>query len=76
MHHVVPTLRVAKLAASRSFYERGLGFRVDWEQANDAGELFAQLSRESLLLYLSERADDGAGPALVHLYVPSVARPI
>lgn len=72
MYEVVPTLRVAKLAASRSFYERGLGFRIDWEHANDAGELFAQLSREGLLLYLSERPEDGAGVALIHLYVPNV----
>lgn len=72
MHHVVPTLRVAKLAVSRSFYERGLGFHVDWEHANDAGELFAQLSREGMLLYLSERVGDGGGASLVHLYVPSV----
>ena len=72
MGEVIPTLRIAKLAASRDFYVRGLGFRVDWEHANDDGALFAQLSREGMLLYLSERAEDGAGRGLVHLYVPNV----
>jgi catechol 2,3-dioxygenase-like lactoylglutathione lyase family enzyme len=72
MHEVVPTLRIAKLAASRDFYVRALGFGVDWEHADAAGALFAQLSREGMLLYLSERAADGAGRGLVHLYVPNV----
>jgi catechol 2,3-dioxygenase-like lactoylglutathione lyase family enzyme len=71
MGEVIPTLRVAKLAASRSFYERALGFRVDWENADEAGALFAQVSRDGLLLYLSERAEDGDGRGLVHLYVPN-----
>jgi hydroxymethylpyrimidine/phosphomethylpyrimidine kinase len=72
VHAVIPTLRVAKLAASRAFYVRGLGFRVDWEHADEAGALFAQLSRDGMRLYLSERVADGAGRGLVHLYVPSV----
>jgi catechol 2,3-dioxygenase-like lactoylglutathione lyase family enzyme len=69
MPEVVPTLRIAKLAGSRDFYVRALGFQVDWEHANGAGELFAQVSRDGMLLYLSERAEDGAGPGLVHFYV-------
>jgi catechol 2,3-dioxygenase-like lactoylglutathione lyase family enzyme len=72
MGEVIPTLRVEKLAASRDFYVRGLGFCVDWEHAGDTGALVAQLSREGLLLYLSERPEDGAGRGLVHLYVPNV----
>jgi catechol 2,3-dioxygenase-like lactoylglutathione lyase family enzyme len=72
MNEVIPTLRVAKLAASRDFYVRALGFRLDWENADERGELFAQLSRDGMLLYLSERAEDGGGRGLVHLYVPSV----
>jgi catechol 2,3-dioxygenase-like lactoylglutathione lyase family enzyme len=72
MGEVIPTLRIAKLAASRDFYERALGFRLDWEHTDEAGERFAQLSREGLLLYLSERAADGTGRGLVHLYVPNV----
>jgi catechol 2,3-dioxygenase-like lactoylglutathione lyase family enzyme len=72
MTRVVPTLRIAKLAGSRDFYLRALGFQLDWEHANDAGERFVQLSRDGLLLYLSERAEDGTGPGLVHLYVPNV----
>jgi catechol 2,3-dioxygenase-like lactoylglutathione lyase family enzyme len=74
MHEVVPTLRVAKLAASEPFYVSTLGFRVDWRHTDDAGALFAQLSREGLLLYLSERDEDGSGRGLVHLYVPNVDR--
>lgn len=72
MHEVVPTLRIAKLAASSEFYVRALGFRIDWQHADETGALFAQLSREGMLLYLSERAADGAGRGLVHLYVPNI----
>ena len=72
MYEVIPTLRVASFAAIRDFYERLLGFRVDWEHKDGAGRVFAQLSREGMLLYLSERDEDGAGRALVHLYVPNV----
>ena len=72
MLEVVPTLRIAKLAASSEFYVGALGFRIDWQHADEAGALFAQLSREGMLLYLSERANDGAGRGLVHLYVPNV----
>jgi catechol 2,3-dioxygenase-like lactoylglutathione lyase family enzyme len=71
MGEVIPTLRVAALAASRAFYVDALGFRLDWEHANDAGERFAQLSRDGMLLYLSERAEDASGRGLVHLYVPN-----
>ena len=72
MGEVIPTLRIAKLAASRDFYERALGFCVDWEHADEAGARFAQLSRDGLLLYVSERSEDGGGRGLVHLYVPNV----
>ena len=72
MHEVVPTLRIAKLAGSEAFYVGALGFHIDWQHADDAGARFAQLSREGMLLYLSERAADGAGRGLVHLYVPNV----
>ncbi len=72
MHEVVPTLRISALSRARAFYEGALGFRVDWEHKDEGGRVFAQLSREGMLLYLSERDEDGSGRGLVHLYVPNV----
>ena len=70
---VVPTLRVDDFAASRRFYEAGLGFAVDWEWRDAPGEpAFVQMSRDGMNLYLSERAGDAAPGGLVYLYVANV----
>lgn len=73
MNLVVPTLRIRDYESAKKFYVEGLGFRVDFEwREQDGPPVFVQVSRDDMRLYLSRREDDGDGPGLVYLYVPSV----
>lgn len=73
MQRVVPTLRITDQAASFAFYVDGLGFQVDWEHRFEPGfPVFMQISREEMVLFLTEHTGDCSFGALVHLYVPDV----
>lgn len=68
---VVPVLRVTEIEQSRQFYEQGLGFTVDWLwRPEEGGPAFAQISRDSLRIYLSE--DKSAAGGMLYLYVDNV----
>jgi catechol 2,3-dioxygenase-like lactoylglutathione lyase family enzyme len=70
---VIPTLRIANYARSRSFYVDGLGFHVDWEHRFQPGfPVFAQISRDGMTLFLSEHRDDCPAGALTHFLVADV----
>lgn len=73
MQSVVPALRVTDYARSREFYTAGLGFRVDGEHRFAPHlPVFATVSRDGLVLYLTEHTGDCPPGALVHLFVPDV----
>jgi catechol 2,3-dioxygenase-like lactoylglutathione lyase family enzyme len=56
---VTPQLRSTNWKRTRAFYEQGLGFRVDWEHQFEPGfPVFAQVSRDSLALFLTEHTGD------------------
>lgn len=56
---VVPILRIFDETKAREFYVGWLGFTVDWEHRFDAGApLYMQVSREGLVLHLSEHHGD------------------
>jgi len=56
---VTPQLRSTNWERTRAFYEEGLGFRVEWEHQFEPGfPVFAQVSRDSLSLFLTEHAGD------------------
>jgi predicted enzyme related to lactoylglutathione lyase len=56
---VTPQLRSTNWQRTRAFYEQGLGFQVDWEHQFEPGfPIFAQVTRDSLSLFLTEHAGD------------------
>jgi catechol 2,3-dioxygenase-like lactoylglutathione lyase family enzyme len=69
----VPTLRISNYRLSRAFYTVLLGFRIDWERSFDPEmAVLAQVSRDGMVLLLTEHAGDCEAGALVHVFVPDV----
>jgi len=57
--HAIPIFRIFDMAKAREFYVDFLGFRVDWEHRFDeTAPLYMQVSRDGLLLHLSEHHGD------------------
>ena len=62
--HAIPIFRIFDVAKAQEFYVGFLGFRVDWEHRFDeTAPLYMQVSRDGLLLHLSEHHGD-ASPGL------------
>ncbi|MFI5200859.1 MAG: glyoxalase superfamily protein [Candidatus Kapaibacterium sp.] len=61
----IPILRIFSEEKAKEFYVEFLGFHVDWEHRFEAGmPLYLQVSRDGLVLHLSEHHGDavpGAG---------------
>ena len=58
---------------AKAFYVDGLGFRIDWEHRFEPGfPVFMQVSRDEMLLFLTEHRGDCPVGGLVHFYVPDV----
>jgi catechol 2,3-dioxygenase-like lactoylglutathione lyase family enzyme len=70
----VPILRIFDVDRAREFYVDWLGCRVDWEHrfADDA-PLYMQVSREGLVLHLSEHSGDGTPGSVVYVAARGVA---
>ena len=57
----IPVLRIFDVEKARQFYVGFLGFRVDWEHRFEPGfPLYLQVSRDGLVLHLSEHHGDGS----------------
>jgi catechol 2,3-dioxygenase-like lactoylglutathione lyase family enzyme len=57
--HAIPIFRIFDVAKAQEFYVGFLGFRVDWEHRFDeTAPLYMQVSRDGLLLHLSEHHGD------------------
>lgn len=55
----IPILRIFDVAKAREFYVGFLGFTVDWEHRfDDRAPLYMQVSRNGLVLHLSEHHGD------------------
>jgi ribosomal-protein-alanine N-acetyltransferase len=55
----VPIFRIFDVAKAREFYLDYLGFAVDWEHRfTDVSPLYMQVSRDGLVLHLSEHHGD------------------
>lgn len=64
--HPIPILRSFDEAKARAFYVGYLGFKVDWEHRFEPGlPLYMQLSRDSMVLHVTEHHGDASpGSAL------------
>ena len=61
LQRTVPILRMFDVAKAREFYIDYLGFEVEFEHRfHDAAPLFMGVSRDGLMLYLSEHHGDGS----------------
>ena len=55
----IPLFRIFDVTKAREFYVGFLGFRVDWEHRfEDTAPLYMQVSRDGLVLHLSEHHGD------------------
>lgn len=53
----IPILRITDVQRAKQFYRKFLGFEVDWEHYYEEGApVYMQVSRDDLVLHLSENA--------------------
>jgi ribosomal-protein-alanine N-acetyltransferase len=65
---VIPILRIFDIAKAREFYVDYAGFTVDWEHRFDPDlPLYMQVSRDRLVLHLSEHFGDGTPGTTVYV---------
>jgi len=58
---IIPILRIFSVEKAREFYVDYLGCKVDWEHRFDKNApLYMQVSRDGLVLHLSEHYGDGS----------------
>jgi catechol 2,3-dioxygenase-like lactoylglutathione lyase family enzyme len=70
----VPILRIYDVDRAREFYVDWLGFRVDFEHRfDDDSPLYMQVSRDGLVLHLSEHSGDGTPGSVVYVTARGVA---
>jgi catechol 2,3-dioxygenase-like lactoylglutathione lyase family enzyme len=69
----VPIFRIFSLEKAREFYLDFLGFKVDWEArfAPDA-PLYMQVSRQELVLHLSEHFGDATPGSTAYVHMTGV----
>lgn len=60
VQRVIPVLRIFSIEKAREFYFGYLGFQLDWEHRFEPElPLYMQVSRDGLILHLSEHYGDG-----------------
>jgi catechol 2,3-dioxygenase-like lactoylglutathione lyase family enzyme len=70
---VIPILRIFDVAKADEFYGGYLGFKVDWEHRfDDHAPLYRQISRDGLILHLSEHHGDGSPGVKVRISMRGV----
>lgn len=70
---VIPILRIFDIAKADEFYLGFLGFGVDWDHRFDENApLYRQISRDGLVLHLSEHHGDGAPGARLRVMMRGV----
>jgi uncharacterized glyoxalase superfamily protein PhnB len=70
MQRTVPILHIDNYEEAKSYYVDWLGFKVDWEFRLEPGfPVYMQVSREGLLLHLSQHQGDNPGGVMCHIEV-------
>lgn len=72
---VTPILRILDIPKADEFYQNFLGFKVDWDHrfADDL-PLYRQVSRDGLVLHLSEHHGDGTPGANIRVTMTGLAQ--
>ena len=71
--HPIPILRSFDEAKARAFYVGYLGFKVDWEHRFEPDfPLYMQLSRDDMLLHLTEHHGDATPGSALRVEVGDV----
>jgi catechol 2,3-dioxygenase-like lactoylglutathione lyase family enzyme len=69
----VPIFRIFSLDKAREFYLDFLGFKVDWEHRFEpGGPVYMQISRNGLVIHLSEHHGDGTPGSIAYVYTTGV----
>jgi catechol 2,3-dioxygenase-like lactoylglutathione lyase family enzyme len=70
---IIPILRIFDEAKAREFYCDYLGFHVDWEHRFEPNmPLYMQVSRDGLVLHLSEHYGDGSPGSTVFVRMQGI----
>jgi catechol 2,3-dioxygenase-like lactoylglutathione lyase family enzyme len=73
LHRAIPIFRIYSLEKAREFYVDFLGFNIDWEHRFEPdAPVFMQVSRDGLLIYLSEHHGDGTPGSIAYITVNGV----
>jgi len=73
VHRVIPVLRIFSVEKAKEFYFDYLGFKLDFEHRFDENApLFMQISRDGLVLRLSEHYGDGTPGSVFTAHVEGV----
>ncbi len=65
MATVIPILRIFDYPKTIEFYIDWLGFNIDWEDRQDNAPVYMQVSKEGIVLHLSEHYGDSSPGARV-----------
>jgi catechol 2,3-dioxygenase-like lactoylglutathione lyase family enzyme len=69
----VPIFRIFSLDKAREFYMDFLGFKVDWEHRFEPdAPVYMQISRNGLLIHLSEHHGDGTPGSIAFVHTTGV----
>jgi uncharacterized glyoxalase superfamily protein PhnB len=70
MQRTVPMLHIEGYAEATEYYVDWLGFRIDWEfRLDPAFPVYMQVSRDGLVLHLSQHKGDNPGGVKCHVDV-------
>jgi catechol 2,3-dioxygenase-like lactoylglutathione lyase family enzyme len=73
VERVVPILRIFDIAKAKEFYIDYLGFKIDWEHRFEPDlPLYMQVSRDGMVLHLSEHYGDGSPGAAVYVEMQGI----
>lgn len=73
LNAAIPLFRIFDYQLARRFYVDWLGFRIDWEhQFSPTAPWYLKISRDALVLHLTEHYGDGSPGAKVFVAVDDV----
>lgn len=69
----IPTLRIFSIEKAKEFYLDFLEFKWDWQHKfEENAPIYCQISKEGLILHLSEHAGDGSPGVRIFIHVKEV----